>query len=586
MSFSKNINKYKKLLLIWVSLFFLINLTFATDISLKTEPSSVFSNLFVSIMNLIWSIWYIFPIIAGKLMTNDLLYWSSLHFDVVLWHIWNFSRSMANFIVWFMFIYFIFKYLFSVWSKDIWIIKTNLPKLAIASIIINMSWFLMWVLIDLSTILIAWLGSLPTLFHTDLSNNIKIYKHENIVYTPCTKKTDGKACVWWFFITNNHWDWAVNNLSLKKLQSYETMISWPLYFIWSNILWINNSTQKLLNQAYDIQTKSFKNNWVAIKAIIKLFIFVMFLIPITILIITNIVRIFHVWIYIAFSPLIFLDQVFWWKVWWGSHKAFVFKNMMWLIFQPVLVVLVFSISIVFLVWIKDWLTSVSNSNYSENVKKVFLLDQNSSSGILRMDFWNMQDTNSSNFIWWFFGYLIISIFVIIILWALLKISFSASEITRWISDGIFKFSEDIAKTIPVPTPLWKVSVWSLKFLENRIKTIPSSMVESQSRELNKIMNMKPDIKLSEYNKIITDLDSNVIKDKKEWIKNTINILSWYKDETIRWNTKKLLTKLEWVLNDKDLWLYKFNNKELNSLKSDKDKLNYILENQSTILDWL
>jgi len=582
-SFFKKLNKFKKILLFFVITFFLLsNFTFAETV---VKNNSVFWNLFFSLIDLIWAIWYIFPILASKLMTNDLLYWTSLHFDVVLWNIWNFARSMANFVVGFMFIYFVFKYLISFWEKDGWIIKTNLPKLAIASIVINMSWFLMAVLIDFSTILIVWVGSLPAVFWNNLnSQEINIKKTINFNLVPCKPKSDCKR-----FSYSPKWDTI--NKSIKDLQTYETMISGPLFFIGSNILWINGeSVEKTLNNAYDHDKKAFRNNWEAMKAFIQLWIYLLFLIPIIILIVINIIRVFWIWLYIAFSPLIFLDNIFGWKVWWKTNKAFAFKNMIWLIFQPVLVILSFSIAIIMIVWIYDWLQTMGNKDNSEKVKKIFLLDEKASSGLVKIEFWTSQDPNTSNFIWWFFGYLITSLLVVIILWTLIKISFQASEVTKWVADKMFGFAEDLAKTVPIPTPLWKVSYGSLGYLKQHIDAIPSGMLDKQWERLSKAFNQKPDLKSKQVSDLIPKLKlDKTSNDYKEWIKEAIKLLSWYKWELLWDNAKSLLTELSKVIEDTTIsWKPSYSSISTNfkNCKTPEDQIEYISKNQDAILKWL
>jgi hypothetical protein len=60
-------------------------------------------------------------------------------------------RAFSNYALGFFFVAGIFIYFFKSDSKFAW--KSLLPKIAIASVLINMSWFLFAVLIDFSTIL-------------------------------------------------------------------------------------------------------------------------------------------------------------------------------------------------------------------------------------------------------------------------------------------------------------------------------------------------------------------------------------------------------------------------------------------------
>ena len=577
------LRKYlKKILLVLLAIFFLLSTTYAN--STIDQAWNVFTNFFMWIVNLVWAIWMIFPIIAWKLMTNDLVYWSSLNFDVVLWQIWNFSRAFANFIIWFLFIYFIFKYIVSFSWKDISIIKTNLPKIAIASIVVNMSWFLLAIMIDLSTILIAWFGSLPSVLWEQITEKpLALPKTIKIYETKCTDKTDN-SCKEWFLQFKTKWE---ETLNLKQLQSYETSISWPLLFLWNSILWINTSIPRLLNQAYDTNTHKLKKSGPAIKALIQISIFILFLVPMIILIIINIVRLFWIWIYIAFSPLIFLDQIFWWKL--GTkQKALAFKNMVWLIFQPVLVVLSFSIASIFLIWI--WESIIKDkwawTKYDDNVKKVFNLD-NSTNWLAKIEWWNMQDNGKDflNFIWWFLWYLIISILIIIILWSMIKLSFQATEITKWISNSMFEFAEDITKTIPIKTPFWEISYGSLWYLWQKIEAIPSWMVGKQAEKISKILNQKTDIAPNTLNDIDKKIKDTNPKTKKDWLNEALSKLIEYKWEVyLKTNTKKLL---DMIVKEIESTIFTKSNikTELKAIKNYDEKIDYIAKNIDSIKKW-
>lgn len=97
--------------------------------------------------------------LAGKLVDNSLVYGEMFKFDIVLWDLWNMVRNLANFWLGFLFIYYIFRYIIKQ-DKDKGpkrIIKQSL----IAGVWIQASWFLMAVLIDISTIMIYWIWGLP-----------------------------------------------------------------------------------------------------------------------------------------------------------------------------------------------------------------------------------------------------------------------------------------------------------------------------------------------------------------------------------------------------------------------------------------
>ncbi len=570
----------KKILLfsIFILFFLFVNNSYASTY----QDSWILWNLLFSIFDLISSIWYLLPIIAWKLLTNDLLYWVSIWLDSLLWDIWNFSRSIANFLIGFLFIYFIFKFITT--SNDASLIKTNLPKIAFWSIIINSSWFIIAVLIDISTIFIAWFWSLPLSFYWSNEWNIgsktKIAIPTNINFDSTKCDESNNSCFNWKYSVYATWD---NNMTLNDFQTYQAYISWPLFFMWSNILWLNDSST-ILENAYNMNSNQIKHSWESIKAIVKIIIMLLFTIPILILIVVNIVRVFWIWIYIWFSPLIFLDQIFWWKVA-SKQKAFWFKNMIWLIFQPALVVLAFSVSFIFITALYDTLIESWETGYTNSVKEVFLLDQ-AWKWIVSMDFWDFQDSNNkTEFIWWFFSYLIISILVIILLWTMIRLSFKANEVTSSISESAFNFTQDITKTVKfIPTPYGAQSIWSMEKLWWNVQSLPTHIYGKQAQELADTFWTKPDI--TNYQDIVTKLKSDNSNYIFEWYKQAIEELKLYENDTGIVNNrswaKSIIEAIEGQINNNS-WLNSIKN-DLAGASSASEKLDIIFRNQDTIKD--
>lgn len=522
---------FKIYILFGVFAYFFTSFVFAAS-----SDNSSFAWIFVSVVDLLLSIWFIFPIIAWKLLTNDLIYGSVFHLDTMLWQIWNFSRSLANFTIWFMFLYFVFKFLVKVWESDYSIIKSNLPKIALWAVVINASWFILWVLIDISTILISWFWALPLKFYNeDTKEKIdKIALPKDIVLQQWKCKKNPES-----WIKQHCLPWSLQieikeqqSQSLRSLQTYWANVSWPLFFMWSSIIAINDK-QKLINDFYDVNEWRIRSGWAAIKAFAKLMIMTLFIIPMLILIVVNIVRVFRVWMYICFSPLMFLDQIFWWKVASkAKQRAFSFKNMIWLIFQPALVVLMFSISSIFIVWVYNALkTSEWDSKwYEEDVKKVFMLDK-SDNWILEISFWEpYSDSNSSWYVWWFFSYVLVSVLVIFVVWSMIKLSFKATEVTSSIANSAFTFAEDTVKTTSfIPTPMWGVSIWALWRLGKSIESIPSNISGKQlSRLSGAFWWSASDIQSDKFESIKNKLSDSNAKISKDWIQDALDEISKYK----------------------------------------------------------
>jgi len=249
--------------------------------------------------------WIIPATIAWKLMTNWWVYWSGIHMDKYLWQLWQMMRNFANFFLGFLFIWMILWSFFK-WSP--WeVVKNYLPKILIATVLIQMSWFLMWALIDVSNILVAAVWSFPQQF---LQNSDKI---KNIQISKKTVIIDYTQPFWKLFEElKDQSQQQENKVSLKDILPKYDSVSWPLIYFWASALDIFNTFP--LNNANEITAEN-----LSISLLLKFILLVMFILPLIVLAIVNFVRIFWIWIFVIFSPFLVIDTVFKWmlsnKVW-------------------------------------------------------------------------------------------------------------------------------------------------------------------------------------------------------------------------------------------------------------------------------
>ncbi|HKL43925.1 MAG TPA: hypothetical protein VJ892_01455, partial [Candidatus Absconditabacterales bacterium] len=145
--------------------------TVSTDSS--TDKIIDFNDGATRILQLIYSLLWPVLFIAGIALDNTLVYGSFLHIDASLWSLWNIMKNFANFALGFLVLFAIVRNIFtSPFGKGgsgdkrgpVSIIKKTL----IAGVLIQMSWFLMAAVIDVSTILTYSIGGLPM---TVLQNN-------------------------------------------------------------------------------------------------------------------------------------------------------------------------------------------------------------------------------------------------------------------------------------------------------------------------------------------------------------------------------------------------------------------------------
>ena len=206
-----------------------------------------------SVINMLSQIVYIFLwpllVIAWTALDNTLVYGKFLNLDAALWDIWNIMKNVANFALWFVFIFAIVRNLFktSFWDGNpIQDATKVVSKTLIAWVLIQMSWFILGVLLDLSTILIYAIWGLPLSmlgsYSTDLSSIPIMELHTNI----------NENSSWSFFYYYSYWDYnfspcfVIDNDSSSAdftLKGYE----WK-YIAWRRYLYL--SWEETFNDGY------------------------------------------------------------------------------------------------------------------------------------------------------------------------------------------------------------------------------------------------------------------------------------------------------------------------------------------------
>lgn len=169
--------------------------------SLEIQVNSWFQNT-AFLRKVIYVLLYPILIVAGKLIDNSFVYGEIFNFDAVLWQMWVMSRNLADYALWFIFIFYIFKYIINQDSKNWpkWIISRAL----IAGVWIQASWFVMAALLDISTILTYSIWWLPmTVLETkwDDSDKYNPYILKRLFSVDVKNFEDYKL-----YLTNTTWD--------------------------------------------------------------------------------------------------------------------------------------------------------------------------------------------------------------------------------------------------------------------------------------------------------------------------------------------------------------------------------------------
>lgn len=367
----KQDQKIKIWILFIVGLVFFVNQTFAAN---SCDPESIAGIIYLkNALMRIWDIaswmWILLGNLAGKLMTNTLIYGEFMNFDTFLWKIWQISRTFANYTIWFIFLYHILKYLLipSAKTKS----PTGIIKdLLITSVLIQASWFLVMATIDISTISLATISSLPSQVISDsqhLQNEfITEMKKNQIIGNALNKKAPKATYINSF---SDRFDtlrkvhgWESIDIDQNSLQniSEETLVdailpkpdnlAGPLTYMWFTVFKTHNFLRDYnIKDANCIEalTKTI------ISLILDAWMIILYAFSLAILVIILIVRTLYLWIFIALSPIIILLSTKLLDI--GKISSFLdWKKILKLIFQPVLFALWISIMFLFIVVVQGF----------------------------------------------------------------------------------------------------------------------------------------------------------------------------------------------------------------------------------------
>ncbi len=126
----------------------------------KTEQN--IADFFEMVLKVLYLLLWPLLAIAGASLDNTLVYGEIFYLDKALWEFWQMIRTFANFWLGFIFIASIFmSFIGAEKAAEKISVKTIIKKLFLAWILINMSWFIVAALIDLSTVMVFSLGALP-----------------------------------------------------------------------------------------------------------------------------------------------------------------------------------------------------------------------------------------------------------------------------------------------------------------------------------------------------------------------------------------------------------------------------------------
>ena len=304
-------------------------------------------------------IWVFFAKLAWTFLTNEWVYWEALWFDVLLWKLRNVMKNIANFGLWFYFVYTVFKWLINQWKEDITKkLKSIILWLLIAWVWIQASWFFTAAVIDVSTVTLVAAWSFPSQMISEspyvewsIKKSLEQVAWKGVSLFP--KDWKATSFIETFPIQI---DWEITDKKvLDAIMPNQEDVAGPLYFIWFTIL-----KTDVVTSVDTTWEKGLK--WTILNTILQWWTTIVFAFEMLMLCIIALIRIAYLWMFIILSPiavLLWCIQQSWDKVGGGGNwffakftKQISFKSFFVNVFKPTFIVLWFWIAVIF-VWLMN-----------------------------------------------------------------------------------------------------------------------------------------------------------------------------------------------------------------------------------------
>ena len=473
-------------------------------------------NFVVSILS--W-IWVLFAKIAWELLTNKWVYGGVIWLDTVLWQYWNVMKNIANFGLWFYFVYLIWKWLI---NKDdiLQKIKDNLLWILLAGVWVQASWFLTAAVVDFSTITLVAAGSFPS-YVISQNSELKIHIVDSVTTTIMGYKKNAndqtiidKAKNLELFPKNS---WAnkfitesvvplENGKNIKQLLDDITPsadnVSWPLYYMWYAIL----STSKVpaVNTTDETWIKQ-----AIINLIIQWWTTAVYSIEMLVFCVLAFMRIVYLWMFIVLSPIAILvacikqiNKNHWNDSWilWSLLDQISLKSFFINVFKPTVIVLGFSVAMLFSVM----MSNVINKSWGTEIDRDIWWVKFSTKKSSWDDYITSIETKMGKFtlshVWKWILDLFLSVITVVLVYMVIDLSIKMWKWKDFVSKKITKLQENIWKTIkqtpfiPVPnlSGEWVSTIsawWFASLPETYVKSQTSAIDKKVSDQVGEVLTM-------------------------------------------------------------------------------------------------
>lgn len=574
---------------IWFS-----SLTFAADWDWEN-----FSVLFSYILSVLSWIWILLANIAGTFLTNKWVYWEALQLDVLLRKFRNIIKNIANFWLWFYFIYVIFKWLIKQWKDSITKnIKDVILRLLIAGVWIQASRFLTATVVDISTITLSAAGALPSEIIAGTPSIQESVKRDLKDYFPSSWEEITQWKVITLFPPNAATSEYISTIpvKLKEPQTMEEMIddimpkdesvSGPLHYMWFSILKANKVATLSLVDKNKIKASIFNmiiQSWTSIIYSVEMFV----------LCAVALMRMLYLWMFIVLSPLavlIWCIEQSWQKLSWSGDKSFLskftkqinIKSFLINVFKPTIIVL--------WIWLVTIFVTNMNSVIQESTGREISFGTNwatfrSGTGKVEGDdvYYNSEiDTSMISITlsnaWKTLLEFVLSVITVILVYAIIKLAVKMWWWTDFVSEKIGKVQDSVENTlwslpvIPVstydsegkPTTRFISAGRTFGFGRSRGNNLLTERVRTYENDINEVNNKQNEIIRSFFgNKVwyLTSQEENQIKSKigTNWDQTTIDDLNMTKEyiNSIKTEEWKWMTLNPVTASNNNFWRKQF-----------------------------
>lgn len=307
----------KQVSFIFVLLLSVSGAIFANDATADVPITETIWAILSTIIDFASWIWVLLAIIAGKVMTNDLVYGEFLGFDNILWQMRVVSRQISTFAIGWLFLFYVLQFLFKPDETTPSFIKQKLWYLILGWVLIQVSWFGIGAIMDIQTITTAAVWSMPTSLFNQMPDlqqvAVSTSAHIQKKYVYSTNSDSKTPAIVW------QGEKGLNDTeSIMDLVNTSTeTLSWILIWLWSAIFSFQDYSSLDVNQASSLTSSELP--WYIATVFIKFGVIVMYAWALLLLVLINIFRLVTLWILIPFSPFLILIGVY--KAWWGSTDA-------------------------------------------------------------------------------------------------------------------------------------------------------------------------------------------------------------------------------------------------------------------------